>query len=221
MINILIVCGIKGFDKYHDSFIKIINNINKPIEITKESCEFYTLQNMNRFDDESSQADLYISDIQDNFFIFDRSFEEAIFEYDQNEDCKQIKKFNSDHNNKFDYIILEHCPIVNSISMIPQFIKHCNMLKNNGYFILFTEVNLDSDFQFTSSINLAILEKLFTKFGNNIYQKTNDILYDMRAQCENYIKYNLNYDPVSNYDELFKNKYLKYKNKYLNIKKIK
>ena len=42
MIEILIVCGIKNHDIFHEKIIGIINNINKPTIITKASCNFMT-----------------------------------------------------------------------------------------------------------------------------------------------------------------------------------
>jgi hypothetical protein len=139
MVEILVVCGIKGFNKFHEAIINVINT-NTPIPVSKESCKFYTLQTINNYFNEDAPADLYISTISSNLFIFDRSFEEAVFDGDQDEGYLPIKKFNIEHNNKFDYIILEHCPILESF-MIPEFVKHYNMLKPNGYFIIFIDIS--------------------------------------------------------------------------------
>jgi hypothetical protein len=111
MVEILVVCGIKSFNKFHEAIINVINS-NTPIPVSKESSKFYTLQTINNYFNEDAPADLYISSIGSNLFIFDKSFEEVVFDGDQDEKYLPITNFNIEHNNKFDYIILEHCPIL-------------------------------------------------------------------------------------------------------------
>jgi hypothetical protein len=247
MINILIVCGIKNYDEYHDSIIGIINNINKSSAIDKSLCNFVTLQHMNFYG--KIESDLYISNIDSNFCIFDERFALDIIVNQKDDTFEPIKKFNNEYNNKFDYIILEHCPInQHVVIMIPEFIKHYNLLKNNGYLILFSENLLLQNFEFKDDDNkhfdFYILNNIYTKYGNNIYQKKNNNIYNMREHCKNYKNYCLafiedpnytgipifeykiyclNYVPLPIYDTFLNDsktalKYLKYKNKYINLK---
>ena len=216
MVEILVVCGIKGFNKFHEAIINVINS-NTPIPVSKESCKFYTLQTINNYFNEDAHADLYISSIGNNLFIFDKSFEEVVFDGDQDEKYLPIKNFNIEHNNKFDYIILEHCPIFGLPFIIPEFVKHYNMLKPNGYFIIFTQKNLDKDFQFIENHNFPILENIFTRTNNNVYQKMNDNVYNMEENCKNFMEYCKNYIPLPIYEVSSKQKYLKYKKKYLDL----
>jgi hypothetical protein len=228
MIEILIVCGIKNEDKYHEKIIGIINKINKHTIITKALCNFTTLQRINY-----DTADIYMSDFADKYFIYDKSLEEYVIEDLQDEKFGPIKKFNIENNNKFDYIILEQCPLFNSINMIPEFIKHYNLLKKNGYLILYINSNLTSEFDFSHHKEFPILDNLYSRYNNNIYKKENDDIYNMEQHCENYYNYCLNYNPKLNYKDLatvknedlalYKNKelakkYFKYKKKYLNLK---
>ena len=229
MIEILIVCGIKNNDIYHEKIIEIINNINKPTIITKALCNFTTLQRIN-----NDEADIYISNFGGKLFLYDESLIDYVNDY-QDEDYEPIKQFNIKNNNKFDYIILEHCPLFNSIDMIPEFIKHYNLLKKNGYLILYSDSNLTSEFDFIHHKEFPILDNLYSRYKNNIYKKENDDIYNIEQHCKNYYNYCLNYNPKLNYkdlatvknededlaldknDELAK-KYLKYKKKYLNLK---
>jgi len=216
MVDILVVCGIKGFNKFHETIINVINN-NTPILVSKESCKFYTLQTINNYFNEDAPADLYISNISSNLFIFDRSFEDAVFDGDQDESYLPIKKFNIEHNNKFDYIVLEHCPTFLESIMIPEFVKHYNMLKPNGYFIIFINQNLGKDFKFYENSNFLILDNIFTRINNNVYQKMNNNIYNMEANCKNFMEYCTNYIPPPIYEVSSKQKYLKYKKKYLEL----
>lgn len=218
MVEILIVCGIKNYDTHHENIINVINKIINPINISKELCNFYTLQTINNFYNEDVPADLFISSFDNDLFIFNKSFEEIIFEGDQDERNSSIKEFNIQHNNKFDYIILEHCPIFNSSIIIPEFVKHYNMLKPNGYFIIFSSGNLTSDFQFIENYNFPILDKIFNRINNNIYKKMNDNVYNMEICCKNYGEYSKNYIPLPIYELSSKQKYLKYKKKYFDLR---
>ena len=68
MVEILIVCGIKNYDNHHENIINVINKIINPISISKELCNFYTLQTINKFYDEDFTADLFISNFFKLFF---------------------------------------------------------------------------------------------------------------------------------------------------------
>ena len=195
MIEILIVCGIKNYDAYHEKIIGIINNINKPTTITKELCNFTTLQN-------SDDADIYISNFAENHFLFNKSLKKYVVEDDLNEDYSEIKEFNITNNNKFDYIILEHCPINKSTDMIPQFIKHYNLLKKNGFLIVYINSYLNSEFNFSNHKELPILDNLYFRYNNNIYKKENDDIYNMETNCDNYYNYCVKYNPKLNYKDL-------------------
>lgn len=193
MIEILIVCGIKNQVEYHDNIIKIINNINKDTIITKSLCNFTTLNKTN--------ADIYISDIYDGYFLYNESFIADIFDDNcDEENYEPIKNFNIENNNKFDYIILEHCPV---FDLIPEFIKHYNLLKKNGYLIIYVHSHLTPEFNnFKYHKKLPILDTLYSRYKNNIYKKENDDIYDMKTHCENYYNYCVNYNPKLNYADL-------------------
>jgi hypothetical protein len=232
-MEILIVCGINQYTKYHEKIIGIINNINKPTMINSSMCTFTTLQNIDYL--HSTPADIYMSSFSNNFCIFNKSHKQ----YLAGERNPQIKKFNDDHDGKFDYIILEHCPVLTSPEMIPQFIKHYNLLKQNGYLILFFDGDLNHEFKFTKHTDFPILDYIFNRRGNNIYLKQNNDMYNMVDHLKNYYKYCLNYNPATNYIKLYdstktdasvgastaassnkdEKKYLKYKYKYLNLQK--
>jgi hypothetical protein len=85
------------------------------------------------------------------------------------------------------------------------------MLKPNGYFIIFTQKNLDKDFQFIENHNFSILNNIFTRINNNVYQKMNDNIYNMEANCKNFMEYSKNYIPPPVFEVSSKQKYLKYK----------
>jgi hypothetical protein len=247
MINILIVCGIKNFTKYHTTIFEIIKKIDSKIQFTEGSYTIETLQDVNRL---SIDSDLYISNENNNYCIFNRTYQEKILDGKNDENDEEIKKFNAEYNNKYDFIILEHCPI-GLPSIIPQYIKHFNLLKNNGYFIIFTSSNVDSNFNFKHNpdndikYKLPILENIFTKINTFVYQKQNNVIYNMNRHIRNYNRYytiathntrhlgylnalvkelvkynpNITYDTydTSNSDSIYLSKYLKYKKKYLNI----
>ena len=88
MVEILIVCGIKNYDNHHENIINVINKIINPPSISKELCNFYTLQTINEFYNEDFTADLFISSFENYFFIFDKSFEQIIFYEEQDESSK-------------------------------------------------------------------------------------------------------------------------------------
>jgi hypothetical protein len=240
MINILIVCGIKNMNKYHTTIFELIKKIDSKIQFTEGSYTIETLQNVNRI---SIDSDLYISNENNNYCIFNKTHSDG--KNDENDE--DIKKFNAEHNNKYDFIILEHCPL-GLPSIIPQYIKHFNLLKNNGYFIMFISSTIDSNFNFKYNsdndikFNFPVLEHIFTKINIYVYQKQTSAVYNMNRHTRNYnrhytiavqntmhfgylmplykeiVKYNPNstYDTL-NPDSIFLSKYLKYKKKYLNI----
>jgi hypothetical protein len=159
-----------------------------------------------------------------------------IYKYGQEEHNPVIKKLNENLNNTFDYIIFEHCP---TYSTFPQLGKYNNLLKKNGFLIIFVKADLDTNYEFTKDNREPILENIFTFKKNNIYQKTTDKMYNMNDYCEQYIHHCLSFNPTCIFEEggkaidgeqqsIFqerekeisgKKKYLKYKLKYLKLKK--
>jgi hypothetical protein len=218
-IEILIVCGIKDENQYHDNIISIINRLQKNSEeITKEKCNFVTLQNYASFYQCDTESDLYISDPRDYCFIFNESHRDAIDEQ-QCEEYSVLKKFNDSHNQKFDYIILEHCGFKDAV---PNVIKHFNLLKYDGYLIDYIHNCFsvcDANFRVHNREYPILLKIGYCLIENNIYQKKKNIIYDMKEQCTNYNIYCNNYNPNYNPNKTikFEQKYFKYKQKYLKL----
>lgn len=167
---ILIVCGEHKTDKYYDKHIEIIKKYCQNSNINR--CNV-TFENLNKGDEYLS-----ISNIYNEYKLIPRGEFESMYDYEcernhvNDEIIEDNKKFNDDHNNKYDYIIFEHCPIP---YFQIEYFKYHNMLKLHGYLIIFCEI-----FFFDSN---NIVTPCFN--DNTIVNRENESQND-RDKCELY-----------------------------------
>lgn len=143
MYKILVVCGLNELNIYHEKYIKIIKKYCNNNSITLENCTFINLNNLKSYNQLLS-IDLKLL-YKPSTFIYSNNFDKNM---------KQLKKINDKIENndklKYDYIIYEHCPI-NSFNI--EYIKYYNILKLNGYLIIYIDGMFNSKLELVNSKN--------------------------------------------------------------------
>ena len=132
---ILIIGGERCVTTHHNKHIEIIKKYcNQDIDIDIDNTTF---ENLNQSMDYLSTCNIYneYKLVPPNQFDMCDNECDTNHEYDSFTQSNKI--FNDEHNNKYDYIIFENCPI--SYFKIEYF-KYYNMLKLYGYLIFYSGV---------------------------------------------------------------------------------
>ncbi len=206
MYKILLVGGIKGYDKYHNDIIEILHKLNNDVSVCNTS--FITLQPYTaRF---HFASDLYIGNDNECYFIVN----DGIMKNNNNNkffsidiELEEFIEFDKSLNNSFDYVVTEHAWYCNSIEIL----KYHNLLKLGGYLIRFTNGSFpNSDISYVdrsvwgnryiegihnvrNNIFLRNIENIFERTHPYIYTKTKDIYYDIEYHSIKYEEHIVNY----------------------------
>lgn len=199
MYKILLVGGIKGYTKYHNHIIDILQKINNEINIS--NIIFISLQPFSIY---SEKADLYIGDKIDRYCIVnDKIMKEGYIDIGRYD----IEEFDKLLNNSFDFVITEHAWFCNSVEIL----KYHNLLKMNGYLIRYvTECFPNSDLSYLdkfeyadhyvnsqhkirNNIFLKNIETIFERTQPNIFKKVSEIYYDIENHSIKYEEHCVKY----------------------------
>ncbi len=193
MFKILLVGGIKEYNKYYNDIINVLQKINN--EITMLNTTFISLQPYYK---NGEKADLYIGSKYDGYYIVKK--DENIRNYLIDNEDTDIQEFDSSLNNSFDFVVTEHAWFCNSVEIL----KYHNLLKLNGCLIRWTShyfPNCDLNYidtayfpnEYTQKVqdtrHLLLLQsvgKVFQRTYQNIFKKTTDVLYDIEAHSIKY-----------------------------------
>lgn len=124
--NILIVCGINGSDNHYPKIIDLIKKYcdNTTIDINQVHFECLNVE-----DDHLRLCDIY------NEYKLIPEFGPDCYNSEITEtEKRKLLEFNNGHDYYYDYIIFEHC---NYALFDIEHVKYFNMLKLNGYLLLF------------------------------------------------------------------------------------
>ncbi len=204
MYKILLVGGIKGYDRYHNDIIQILHKFNN--DVSSLNTSFITLQPYTaRF---YFASDLYIGNNNNEcyFIVNDEIMKINNHNYIDIE-SEELRDFDKSLDNSFDFIVTEHAWYCNSIEIL----KYNNLLKPGGYLIKFTNGSFpNSDISYVdrsvwgnryiegmhnvqNNIYLRNIENIFQRTHPSIFKKTNDVYYDIEEHSIKYEEHCVNY----------------------------
>jgi hypothetical protein len=111
-----------------------------------------------------------------------------------------IQELNTNLNNKYDYIIYEHCPLEPNVN----YVKYYNMLKPNGYLIYFSSYSYDDNGNIISNemmidnkvkLQCESFNTIFKRINSLIFQKKNDNIFNIVDVIDEFIKYQYQFNP--------------------------
>ncbi len=190
MYKILLVGGIKEYTIFYADIINVLQKLNG--EITILNTTFISLQPYHK---NGEKADLYIGDKYDGYYITKKRT--SAFIHNEDED---IQEFDNSLNNSFDFVVTEHAWFCNSVEIL----KYHNLLKLNGHLIRWANCYFpDCDLnyidtccfsnKYTQEVHdtrhillLQSAEKVFQRTHPNIFKKTKDVFYDIKAHSIKY-----------------------------------
>lgn len=206
MHKILVVGGIKGYSRYREQCIQIMQQLNS--EINNDNTTFISLQPQQPW---SEEADWYIGQGMHGYSIvndvlmnqFGLNMMNHIPHYE-----KDVIDFNNGLDGTLDFIIWEHCGFGNSVEIL----KYHNMLKMGGYLIDFAEWRFpNGNITFVppkceymdpldgglSNVRHVIkprnMATLFAHVHPHVFQKTRNVQFNIEEHTIRYEKHLVDY----------------------------